>query len=127
LLGFKPKSFNNIGLKPTAESMGKGVGYITAMNIIDSLIALFFYATIARIVGTSDVGKIALIFLIISIFNTVTLFSLNSSITWFMSYFLGKGTERKTPDELVRELHEAVKPKLYAYDRYADAYLRTPT
>jgi len=37
------------------------------------------------------------------------------------------GAERKTPDELVRELREAVKPKLYAYDRYADAYLRVPT
>ncbi|PSO00099.1 hypothetical protein B9Q07_05145 [Candidatus Marsarchaeota G2 archaeon ECH_B_3] len=38
------------------------------------------------------------------------------------------GAERKTPDELVRELHDAVKPKLhYAYDRYADAYLRAPT
>ena len=38
------------------------------------------------------------------------------------------GAERKTPDELVRELHDAVKPKLhYAYDRYADAYLRIPT
>jgi len=24
------------------------------------------------------------------------------------------GAERKTPDELVRELHEVVKPKLYA-------------
>jgi len=28
-----------------------------------------------------------------------------------------KGAERKTPDELARELHEVVKPKLYAYDR----------
>ena len=38
------------------------------------------------------------------------------------------GAERKTPDELVRGLHEAVKPKLhYAYDRYADAYLCIPT
>ena len=38
------------------------------------------------------------------------------------------GAERKTPDELVRELHDAVKPKLhYAYDRCADAYLRAPT
>jgi hypothetical protein len=40
----------------------------------------------------------------------------------------GLGTsrqERKTPDKLVRELHEAVKPKLYTYNRYADAYLRT--
>ncbi|MFP3131364.1 MAG: hypothetical protein RXR51_07305 [Nitrososphaeria archaeon] len=33
------------------------------------------------------------------------------------------GAERKTPDELARGLHEVVKPKLYAYDRYADAYL----
>jgi len=37
------------------------------------------------------------------------------------------GAERKTPDELVRELHEVVKPKLYAYDRYADAYLLAST
>ena len=42
-------------------------------------------------------------------------------------YFL-TGTELKAPDELVRELHEAVKPKLYyAYNRYADAYLPMPT
>ena len=38
-----------------------------------------------------------------------------------------KGAERKTPDELARELHEVVKPKLYAYDGYADAYPRAPT
>jgi len=37
------------------------------------------------------------------------------------------GAERKTPDELARELSEAVKPKLYAYHRYADAYPRAPT
>jgi len=36
------------------------------------------------------------------------------------------GAERKTPDELVRELSEAVKPKLYAYEGYADAYPRAP-
>ena len=41
--------------------------------------------------------------------------------------YVETGAERKTPDELVRELHEVVKPKLYAYDRYADAYLGTPT
>jgi len=37
-----------------------------------------------------------------------------------------RGAERKTPDELVRELSEAVKPKLYAYEGYADAYPRAP-
>jgi hypothetical protein len=37
------------------------------------------------------------------------------------------GGKRSDPDELVRGLHDAVKPKLYAYERYADAYLRTPT
>jgi len=37
------------------------------------------------------------------------------------------GAERKTPDELARELSEVVKPKLYAYDGYADAYPRAHT
>ena len=38
-----------------------------------------------------------------------------------------RGAERKTADELARELREAVKIKLYAYEGYADAYLRAPT
>ncbi|MGC9076028.1 MAG: hypothetical protein ACP5HT_02100 [Conexivisphaera sp.] len=34
------------------------------------------------------------------------------------------GVERRVPDEPVRGLYDAVKPKLYvAYDRYEDAYL----
>jgi len=38
------------------------------------------------------------------------------------------GAELKGPDELVRGLYDAVKPKLYyAYDRYADEYLRIHT
>ncbi|WXG43280.1 MAG: zinc ribbon domain-containing protein [Promethearchaeati archaeon SRVP18_Atabeyarchaeia-1] len=38
------------------------------------------------------------------------------------------GAERRGTDELVRLLHDAVKPQIYvAYDRYADAYLPTPT
>jgi putative transposase len=42
-------------------------------------------------------------------------------------YFL-TGAELKAPDELVRGVYDAVKPKLYyAYDRCADAYLPMPT
>jgi len=45
--------------------------------------------------------------------------------------YLLTGAERRGPDELVRGLYDAVKPQLlYAYDRYADAYLpveRVPT
>jgi len=37
------------------------------------------------------------------------------------------GAERRGPDELARGLYDAVKPKLYAYDRHADAYMRAPT
>ena len=37
------------------------------------------------------------------------------------------GAERKTPDELARELREAVKPKPYAYDGRADAFPRATT
>jgi len=34
------------------------------------------------------------------------------------------GGKRNGTSELVSFLNDAVKPKLYAYDRYADAYLR---
>ena len=35
--------------------------------------------------------------------------------------------ERKTTDELVRSLHDVVKPQVYySYDRFADAYLQMP-
>jgi len=37
------------------------------------------------------------------------------------------GGKRSDPNELVRGLHDALKPKLYVYERYADAYLRIPT
>ena len=37
------------------------------------------------------------------------------------------GGKRSDPDEPVRFLNDAVKPKLYAYDRYNDMYLRIPT
>jgi len=38
------------------------------------------------------------------------------------------GGKRKGTDEPVRFLYDALKPKLhYAYDRYADAYLRIST
>jgi hypothetical protein len=38
--------------------------------------------------------------------------------------YVETGGKRKGTNELVRFLNEALKPKLYAYDRYADAYLR---
>jgi hypothetical protein len=41
--------------------------------------------------------------------------------------YLLTGAERRGPDELARGLYDAVKPKLYTYDRHADAYLRAPT
>ncbi|MGC9076802.1 MAG: hypothetical protein ACP5HT_06170 [Conexivisphaera sp.] len=41
-----------------------------------------------------------------------------------MGGYVLTGAERKVPDEPVRGLYDAVKPKLYyAYDRYEDAYL----
>ena len=36
------------------------------------------------------------------------------------------GAERKTPDELARSPHDALKPKLYAQEGYAEAYPRAP-
>jgi len=42
--------------------------------------------------------------------------------------YFQSGAESKATDELVRSLHETVKPQTrYSYDRYADAYLRMCT
>jgi len=42
--------------------------------------------------------------------------------------YVETGAELNGANEPVRSLYDAVKPKLhYAYDRYADAYLRAPT
>ena len=42
--------------------------------------------------------------------------------------YVETGVERSGTNELVRSLHDAVKPKLhYAYDWYASAYLRAST
>jgi len=50
---------------------------------------------------------------------------------WFLPSLLGgcvlTGGKLKGTSELVRGLHDALKPKLYAYDRYNDMYLCTPT
>jgi hypothetical protein len=37
------------------------------------------------------------------------------------------GGKRSDPNELVSFLNDALKPKLYVYERCADAYLRIPT
>jgi len=37
------------------------------------------------------------------------------------------GAELNGGNEPVRSLYDALKPKLYAYDRYNDMYLRIPT
>jgi len=45
-----------------------------------------------------------------------------------MGGYVETGVELNGANEPVRSLNDALKPKLYyAYDRYADAYLRAPT
>jgi hypothetical protein len=41
--------------------------------------------------------------------------------------YVETGEKLKGTNELVRFLYDALKPKLYVYDRYNDMYLRTPT
>jgi len=53
----------------------------------------------------------------------------NGGTAWF--YLLGgcvlTGAKLKGTNEPVRFLNDALKPKLYVYERCADAYLRIPT
>ena len=44
-----------------------------------------------------------------------------------MGGYVETGVELKGTNELVRFLYDALKPKLYVYDRYNDMYLRIPT
>jgi len=41
--------------------------------------------------------------------------------------YVETGAELNGVNEPVRSLYDALKPKLYAYDRYNDMYLCTPT
>ena len=41
--------------------------------------------------------------------------------------YVETGAELNGVNEPVRFLYDALKPKLYAYDRYNDMYLRIPT
>jgi len=85
---------------------------------LDSLVSVS-----SIVVGFSDISSY---FSIIAL-KFSSIFLANPLPSLVGGYFL-TGAELKAPDELVRGLYDAVKPKLYyAYDRYADAYLPVPT
>ena len=68
-----------------------GTGYITLMNAIHLGIAFMFYMAIARILTPSEMGEVSLLFLVIAIFNTMTLLALNSAAIRFVSERFGMG------------------------------------
>jgi O-antigen/teichoic acid export membrane protein len=74
---------------PTPEKMGRGVGYLTLMNLINLGVTLLFYLALARILSESAVGEVALILLILSVFNSATLLALPTAATKFIAENLG--------------------------------------
>lgn len=59
------------------------------MNVATLGISFTFYIAIARVLTPSEVGEISLLFMVMTVFNTITLLALNSAVTKFVSEKLG--------------------------------------
>ncbi len=74
----------------TPEKVGKGISYMALMQVIDLSINLIFYAAIGRLLSSEGTGKVAMAFLIMSAFNVITIFALNTTSTRFIASSLGR-------------------------------------
>lgn len=72
-----------------SKKIAQGTSYITLMNIIDTTIAFIFYTAISRILLPNEVGQVSLLFLIINVFNTLTLLALNNAMIKYVSEYVG--------------------------------------
>jgi O-antigen/teichoic acid export membrane protein len=72
-----------------------GTSYVALMNVVTLGIAFTFYIAIARVLTPSEVGEISLLFMVMTVFNSLTLLALNSAVTKFVSEKLGMNK----PDE----------------------------
>jgi putative peptidoglycan lipid II flippase len=85
------------------KKIAKGTTYLTIMNIIDNIISFTFYFIISRILTTTEIGQMTLFLLIISIFNTLTLLSLNNPTIKYISENIGL-KKPHTASEIFRKI-----------------------
>jgi len=73
-----------------ARAVASGAAWLTGMQAFNYVIAFLFYFFIARLLSPADVGKLAVLIAMMSIYNTVTMFALNNAAIKFISEFAGR-------------------------------------
>jgi len=94
--------------RPTAESVGRGAGYVAGSNIATSLIAFAFYAAAARILGPRGMGEVTMLFLVIGLYTAVSLLGANSAAARFAAYHMGAGGHGRAIGAIARSMELAV-------------------
>jgi O-antigen/teichoic acid export membrane protein len=86
------------------DVIGTGIRHLTTSNVLDLLIAFVFYVVTARILGSSGMGRVALMLLLISLYATVSQPILGSVAARFVSYHLGRGEREEAVASLLTSL-----------------------
>ena len=76
-----------------AERVARGTVYLLIMNVTNYVVLFLFYAVLARVVSTEEVGFLSFMMLTMSAFNTLTLLALNSAVVKYVAEFAGSGRD----------------------------------
>jgi len=77
------------------KALASGTFYLALMNATQYATAFVFYIVVARVLSPSEVGSFSLLFMIMTIFNTLTLLALNNAVTKYVAESLGRGNEEE--------------------------------
>ena len=75
----------------SAARVARGTVYITVQNILTSAMGIIFYIVAARVLTPSDIGAIATLQFTTAIYTTISILSLQTAATKYMSEEIGRG------------------------------------
>ena len=75
----------------SAAKVARGTVYITVQNILTSVMGIIFYIVAARFLTPSDIGAMAAFQFAIAIYTTISILSLQTAATKYMSEEIGRG------------------------------------
>ncbi len=75
----------------SAARVARGTVYITVQNILTSAMGIIFYIVAARVLTPSDIGAIATLQFATAIYTTISILSLQTAATKYMSEEIGRG------------------------------------
>lgn len=74
----------------SAAKVARGTVYITVQNILTAAMGIVFYIVAARVLTPSDIGVIAALQFAIAIYTTISILSLQTAATKYMSEEIGR-------------------------------------